>query len=133
MEMSQVNEDDLDDKPLDPEMEKVRRKMVRLLAVSIGIMFIGLMTVLGAIVYKFTQDDPASGGDQLASGSTIGLPGDAPIEAVAALPQGFTVQSVALDGDRIGFFGRASDGSQRLIIHDLSLGRNVGDVVVIAR
>jgi hypothetical protein len=57
MEMSQVNEDDLEEKPLDPEMEKVRRKMVRLLAVSIGIMFIGLMTVLGAIVYKFTQDD----------------------------------------------------------------------------
>ena len=39
--MSHVNEDDPDDKPLDPEMEKVRRKMVRLLAVSIGIMFIG--------------------------------------------------------------------------------------------
>jgi hypothetical protein len=55
MEMSQINEDDLEEKPLDPEMEKVRRKMVRLLAVSIGIMFIGLMTVLGAIVYKFTQ------------------------------------------------------------------------------
>ena len=60
--MSKINEDDLDEKPLDPEMEKVRRKMVRLLAVSIGIMFIGLMTVLGAIVYKFTSsDDPAAG------------------------------------------------------------------------
>jgi hypothetical protein len=53
--MSQVNQDDLEEKPLDPDMEKVRRKMVRLLAVSIGIMFIGLMAVLGAIVYKFTQ------------------------------------------------------------------------------
>ena len=50
--MTKVNDDDLDEKPLDPEMEKVRRKMVRLLAVSIGVMFIGLMAVLGAIVYK---------------------------------------------------------------------------------
>jgi hypothetical protein len=133
MEMSQFNEDDLEEKPLDPEMEKVRRKMVRLLAVSIGIMFIGLMTVLGAIVYKFTQDDAAGSGNQIAAGSAMSLPGDGPIEAVARLPQGFAVESVALDGVRIGFFGRAMDGSQRLIIHDLSLGQIVSDVVVISR
>lgn len=131
--MSQVNQDDPEEKPLDPEMEKVRRKMVRLLAVSIGIMFIGLMTVLGAIVYKFTLDSETGTGDQTAVFSSPVLPGDAPIEAIAALPQGFEIESVALDGVRIGFFGRASDGSQRLIIHDLSLGRIVGDVVVIAR
>jgi hypothetical protein len=88
MEMSQFNEDDLEEKPLDPEMEKVRRKMVRLLAVSIGIMFIGLMTVLGAIVYKFTQDGAAGSGNQIAAGSAMSLPGDGPIEAVATLPQG---------------------------------------------
>ena len=128
--MSHINEDNLEEKPLDPEMEKVRRKMVRLLAVSIGIMFIGLMTVLGAIVYKFTQDDAA---DSQVAGQAMPLPGDGPIEAVATLPQGFAVESVALDGARIGFFGRAADGSQRLIVHDVSLGRIVSDVVVIAR
>jgi hypothetical protein len=128
--MSHINEDNLEEKPLDPEMEKVRRKMVRLLAVSIGIMFIGLMTVLGAIVYKFTQDDAA---DSQVAGQTMPLPGDGPLEAVATLPQGFAVESVALDGTRIGFFGRAADGSQRLIVHDVSLGRIVSDVVVIAR
>ena len=65
--MSKINDDDLDEKPLDPEMEKVRRKMVRLLAVSIGIMFIGLVTVLGALVYKFTRsDDSAATGAQVA-------------------------------------------------------------------
>jgi hypothetical protein len=131
--MSQVNQDDLEEKPLDPDMEKVRRKMVRLLAVSIGIMFIGLMAVLGAIVYKFTQDDAAGSGSQIAAGSTMALPGDDVSEAVATLPQGFAVESVALDGVRIGFFGRAADGSQRLIIHDVSLGRIVSDVVVISR
>lgn len=131
--MSQVNQDDLEEKPLDPDMEKVRRKMVRLLAVSIGIMFIGLMAVLGAIVYKFTQDGAADGGSQIAASSTMALPGDDLIEAVATLPQGFVVQSVALDGARIGFFGRAADGSQRLMIHDVSLGRIVSDVVVISR
>jgi hypothetical protein len=93
MEMSQVNQDDLEEKPLDPDMEKVRRKMVRLLAVSIGIMFIGLMAVLGAIVYKFTQDDAAGSGSQIAAGSTMALPGDDVSEAVATLPQGSSLKA----------------------------------------
>lgn len=131
--MSKINDDDLDEKPLDPEMEKVRRKMVRLLAVSIGIMFIGLMTVLGALVYKFTRsDDSAATGAQVA-GSSLSVPSDAPVEGVAALPAGFAVESVTLDGARIGFYGRASDGSMRLIIHDISIGRIVSDIVVINR
>ncbi|SOE16271.1 hypothetical protein SAMN05877838_1132 [Hoeflea halophila] len=128
--MSKINDDDLDEKPLDPEMEKVRRKMVRLLAVSIGIMFIGLMTVLGAIVYKFTSADDSEA--QVAA-SSASVPSDAPIEGVAALPAGFSVEDVTLDGNRIGFYGRASDGSMRLIVHDISVGRIVSDIVVINR
>ena len=131
--MSKVNDDDLDDKPLDPEMEKVRRKMVRLLAISIGIMFIGLMAVLGAIVYKFTQNDDAAPAGGLVAGSSMAVPSDAPVEAVAALPAGFVVESVALDGARIGFFGRAADGSSRFLIHDMTTGRIVGDIAVINR
>lgn len=131
--MSKVNDDDLDEKPLDPDMEKVRRKMVRLLAVSIGVMFIGLMAVLGAIVYKFTQADDAPAAGGLVAGSSMAVPSDAPIAAVATLPAGFVVDSVSLDGPRVGFFGRSADGSMRLIIHDISVGRIVGDVVVINR
>lgn len=40
---------------LDPAMERVRRKMIRLLAVSIGVMLIGLMAVLIAVVYKINR------------------------------------------------------------------------------
>ena len=131
--MTKVNDDDLDEKPLDPEMEKVRRKMVRLLVVSIGVMFIGLMAVLGAIVYKFTQGGDTAAESGLVAGSALDVPSDAPLEAVAALPAGFEIESVSLDGARIGFFGRAADGSRRLIIFDVSLGRAVADVVVINR
>ena len=54
--MANINPDiDGDEQPLDPAMERVRRKMIRLLAVSIGIMVIGLMAVLAAIVYKISQ------------------------------------------------------------------------------
>ena len=131
--MAKMTEDDLDEKPLDPEMEKVRRKMVRLLAVSIGIMFIGLMTVLGAIVYKFTSGDDAASATGQMAGSAGSVPSDGPIEGVAALPAGFQIESVSLDGPRVGFLGRAADGSRRLIIHDISVGRIVSDIVVINR
>lgn len=131
--MSKTNENDLDEKPLDPEMEKVRRKMVRLLAVSIGIMFIGLMTVLGALVYKFTRTDDTAASMAAASSASVTVPSDAPVEGVASLPEGFVIESVALDGARVGFFGRAADGSRRLIVHDISVGRIVSDIVVINR
>ena len=55
-----------DEKPLDPAMENVRKKMVRLLAISLGVMMVGLMAVLGAIVYKI------SGGGKEASGRRHG-------------------------------------------------------------
>ena len=49
--MNAVNDLD-EEKPLDPAVERVRRRMLRLMVISIGIMMTGLMAVLGAIVYK---------------------------------------------------------------------------------
>ena len=46
-----------DDKPLDPAVERVRRKLARLMIVSVGIMLVGVMAVLGAVVYKVTEPD----------------------------------------------------------------------------
>lgn len=119
--MMNASPDDPDDKPLDPEMEKVRRKMVRLLGISIGIMFIGLMAVLGAIVYKFTR--PAETG--VASSSFA--PADAPDESQLLLPAGFAVEQVALDGNRIAFYGRGEGGDLRILILDVESGRIVGN------
>ena len=56
--MSNVEPDEQEEKPLDPVMENVRRKMVRLQLVSAGIMGVMLMAVLAAIVYKVTQRAP---------------------------------------------------------------------------
>ena len=50
--MTQIEQDEQEDKPLDPAMEKVRRKMIRLQIVSGSVMFISLMAVFGAVVYK---------------------------------------------------------------------------------
>lgn len=53
---------DEDEKPLDPAIENIRRRMLRLLFVSIGILMAGILAVFGAIVYKINDrgDDTQS-------------------------------------------------------------------------
>lgn len=114
------------EKPLDPEMEKIRRKMVRTLVISIGTMVIGLMAVAGAIVYKVS-----SGSNGQRSENAGGrVPAQAPQEAAAALPAGFSVSQVALDGSRILLFGKAADGSMHAYVYDTAVGRLTADVTV---
>ena len=123
--MSNSKTDESDRKPLDPTLELVRRKMIRTLAISIGSMFIGLIAVAAAIVYKVSsQNEPRPVASQAA------VPADAPIEARAALPAGFAVQHVALAGSRILFYGQAPDGSMQAFVFDTAIGRFTAHVTV---
>ena len=121
--MSNPKIDDPDRTPLDPTMELVRRKMVRTLVISIGTMCIGLIAVAGAIVYKVSSRNDV--GPAPVAGS---VPADAPSEARAALPAGFTVEHVGLDGNRILFYGKAADGVAHALVFDIGLGRLTADV-----
>ena len=44
------------EEPLDPAMERIRRKMVLLQLVSGGILFVCFMAVLAAVVYKVSRE-----------------------------------------------------------------------------
>lgn len=57
------------DTELDPAMERVRQKLTRLLAVSAGIMGLGFVAVLVAVIYRVSQET-ASLGDPV----TVDLP-----------------------------------------------------------
>lgn len=92
-------------------MEKVRRKLARLMVVSIGIMLVGLMAVLGAVVYK--------------SGAGSGATETA--RARLELPAGFDVADTAVSETRILFRGAGEDGGQRVLVYDLATGRLVAD------
>lgn len=122
--MSKIDADEPDEKPLDPEVEKVRQKMVRLLVVSIGIMIIGVMAVLAAVVYRVVAPE-----EETVEVSTA-LPGGG--EALAsrvALPDGFAVEHVALEGGRILFFGSGADG-ERALVFDIASGSLVAEIAV---
>ncbi|RVC34689.1 fimbrial protein, partial [Mesorhizobium sp. M7A.F.Ca.CA.004.04.2.1] len=56
---SPIAEED-QDKPLDPEVEKVRRKLVRFVGINLGLLFLALMVVIGALVYKARNAPPAN-------------------------------------------------------------------------
>ncbi len=118
---------DLDEQeePLDPAMERIRRKMVLLQLVSGGILFVCFMAVLAAVVYKVAQRPDAA---PVAS-TGLNVPADQPLASSVSLPQGFQVQSVSLSGSQMLFYG-VIGGQQKALVFDLTVGRIVADVTV---
>ena len=125
--MTAIEPDDQEEKPLDPAMESVRRKMVRLQIVSGAIMFVSLMAVFGAVVYKVTRSEPKEPASAI---SASGVPSDAPLAATVSLPLGFKVQSTSFSAGQILFYGETVEGKRKALVLDLRTGRTVADVTV---
>ena len=125
--MAHLDDDEQEDKPLDPAMESVRRKMVKLQLVSGGIMMLMFMAVLAAIVYKVTRPD---GTEKPVASSGLAIPADQPLNLTASLPIGFTVDSTDLSNNQILFYGTMADGTRKALVFDLSVGRIIADVTV---
>ncbi|MGE7367806.1 hypothetical protein ACQKKX_01890 [Neorhizobium sp. NPDC001467] len=121
-------EDQSPEEPLDPAMENIRRKMIKLQLVSGGILLVCFMAVLAAIVYKITRPAPQATSAQPVAGS-LAVPADQPVTAVANLPAGFVVQSVSHSGNQILFYGQL-DGVSKALIFDVSVGRVIADITV---
>lgn len=109
---------DEEDKPLDPAVERVRRKMMRLMAISVGIMMVGLMAVLFAIVYKISarSEQPVNARDRF--------------ETILELPKGARIASQSLSGDQLTLLVEHADGKQTIILFDTIKRDVVGRVQV---
>ncbi|PKA41448.1 hypothetical protein [Rhizobium sullae] len=121
--MTKIEPDDQEEQPLDPAMENVRRKMVRLQIVSGAIMFVSLMAVFGAVVYKTMEAEPAAV-------SSSGVPSDSPVRSTVSLPLGFAVHSTSLSGSQVLFFGQSVDGKRQALVFDIKAGRLIADITV---
>jgi len=87
------------------------------MVISIGIMMVGLMAVLGAIVYKI-------GG----SGEQATRP---PVDQTELdLPEGARVLSASLDGERMLIDVQRTDGTREFIVVDLNTGEVLNRFVV---
>ncbi|MEM8750594.1 MAG: DUF6476 family protein [Pseudomonadota bacterium] len=97
-----------EDEPLDPKVEAIRKKMVRLLMVSGGIMMLGLMTVLIAIVYKLNEDSAVP---VAATGEIV-------------MPAGTTIMQSSVGEDRMLFVVQDASGQRQVLTYDYS-GRQI--------
>lgn len=128
--MSNIESDDQEDKPLDPVMENVRRKMMRLQLVSGGIMLLMFMAVLAAIVYKINSRESKPEAAVSAASGGLAVPSDAPVKATATLPDGFAVSAVSQAGGQILFYGVMADGARKALLFDIAAGRIVAEIDV---
>lgn len=127
--MSQIKQNEQQDEPLDPAVEAVRRKMIRLQVISGAVMFISLMAVFGAVVYKAM----GSKSTPTAATSTMQVPTDGPISATATLPEGFVLSNTAYAGGDLLFEGRTANGTRKALVFNIASGRFIADVTIDAR
>ncbi|EKF41939.1 putative fimbrial subunit PilA [Nitratireductor indicus C115] len=115
-----VRPEEQEDEPqeaLDPAAERVRRKLVRFMAINLAILFAAVMAVVLAFVYKSLRSQPAPAAEE-----TMLLPGDAKT-ATLDVPQGARVLSYSIDGMRVSLHVSLSDGKQEIRIYDLRNGQ----------
>ncbi len=123
--MARPSFDDEEEKPLDPAVEKVRRKLVRFVAINLGLLFIALMAVVAALVYKSrTAAPPAT---EVAIEAT--LP-EGVVEGQIPLPAGARIMSQSLSGNRISLSLEFSDGRRAVYLYDITARRIVGRFAV---
>jgi hypothetical protein len=101
--------------PLDPAVERVRRKLARLLIASFGVMFLGLIAVFAVIVYRLNAP---TGDPNISADAAIRLP---PGDVAIRLPAGARVVSTALDDGRALLQIDGPSGAELLLV-DLSDG-----------
>lgn len=111
-------EDREEEKPLDPAVERVRRKLIRFMAINLGILFAAVMAVVLAFVYKSLT---VEGGEPSASIAS-------PSEGTLSLPAGSTVVSHAIDGHRVSVMVENQGGAREIIIYDLEQQGVVGRI-----
>lgn len=121
-------DDEEQDKPLDPAVERVRRKLVRFVAINLGLLFLALMAVVAAIVYRANRVEPPPP-------AVPDLP--VPPEGETAfgeivLPEGARVVGHALAGARLSLDVELAGGQRSIFVYDTAHARMIGrfDIVV---
>ena len=128
MNASDINENE----PLDPAVERVRRKMMRLMGISVAIMMIGLMAVIGAIFYKISgggkKKPTATITSESTPNKTIDLTSD--IVGNIKLPVGSKLLSAKMDAGRILITIDTGNNTSALWVYDLAANGVIAKISV---
>lgn len=116
-------DDENEEKPLDPAVERVRRKLVRFIVINLGLLFVALMAVVGALVYKTRAPSSAPAVER----SEIPAPdGQNIIEGEIPLPAESRIVSQSLSGGRIALDVELQDRSRTIFLYDIAERRVIG-------
>ncbi|MBZ9998370.1 fimbrial protein [Mesorhizobium sp. BH1-1-4] len=124
--MARPDADEEQEKPLDPEVDRLRGKLIRFMVINLGLLFVALMVVIGAIVYKARKAPsvtPPLAGD-------IQTPAGEPASGDIVLPVGARVISQSLSGDRLSIDAELADGSRAIFLYDLADRRLIGQFAI---
>jgi len=113
-----VRSDMEDEKPLDPSVERVRRKLVRFVVINLGLLFVALMAVVIAIVYRSGTPSEES------------TPAQMPLEGEIVLPSDSDIVEQSISGDRLLLTVLNDDGSRTLHVYDLTTGQLVKKLAI---
>ena len=120
--MARPADDEDQEKPLDPEIEKVRGRLIRFMAINLGLLLLALMVVIGALVYKARNApsvSPPLAGD-------IQVPAGEPLTGDIVLPVGAKIVSQSLSSNRISIDAELADGSRTIFVYDMAERRMIG-------
>ncbi|MBL0936119.1 MAG: fimbrial protein [Rhizobiaceae bacterium] len=108
------------DEPLDPAVEKVRAKLMRFVVINLGILFLALMAVVGALVYRSVST--GSSPEEAASSALPLPPEGSTITGEIALPAGANVVSSSLADGRLTLLVEAG-GAREIVVYDIASAR----------
>lgn len=121
---------DDEDKPLDPAVERVRRRLARFMAINLGILLLAVMAVAAAIVYKLGRiGEPARGG----VAGALPPSGEEMATGRIALPEGARLTGQALSGDRLLLNAALADGGSAIFVYDLAERRMIARLDISAQ
>ncbi|WP_274627562.1 fimbrial protein [Arvimicrobium flavum] len=106
--------DDNQEKPLDPATERVRRKLVRFVAINLGLLFAAVIVVMGAVVYKSMKESAPPP----VAASDVAVPTGEMIEATISVPAGARIVSQSLFGNRVSLELELPNAAREILVYD---------------
>lgn len=117
------------DEPLDPAVEKVRAKLMRFVVINLGILFLALMAVVGALVYRSVSTGSP---DTAATGPGLAVPPEGSvISGEIALPANAQVLSQSLAGSRLTMLVETA-GAREIVVYDIDAARIIARFAITA-
>jgi len=118
------------DEPLDPAVEKVRAKLMRFVVINLGILFLALMAVVGALVYRSVS----TGSPEAAStGPGLSIPPEGSIiSGEITLPADARILSQSLAGSRLTMLVETA-GAREIVVYDIDATRIIARFAITAQ